>query len=409
MSASLPARPSLDWLKKTAKQSLRELRVTHPDAKLAEAQLSLARHHGFSSWRKMKAHIESLQRPNTANSQLDDQQVCQFFADVGGGELDKVRRALLTHPQLINAVGPHPYWGGRPQALHVAVESNRLDMFDYLIAAGADIDGNNDNYWSPLALAIERKHNDMRDVLMSRGAKIGLFEALLLGDDARVEAILRRGHAALPKEDANEGSILAFARTPYAIDHLLELGVSRTKKDRWGATPIEAMSRLGPEGQHLVRHMMSRGFEAEPQEYAHLGDQVALAKLSRANPEIIKSAEVFTGAVGFGHYDLTQWLIEQGADVNCRLEKESGQTALHVAAWNGDMSMVKLLVAAGADIYALDKEHNGTPAKWAEVSAEVTNNPECKVVAEYLRELENKLCVFSPSRSLSRNAGTLSA
>ena len=389
MSASLPARPSLDWLKKTAKQSLRELRVPNPNAKLAEAQLSLARHYGFSSWRTMRAHIESLQRPTITSSQLDDQYVCQFFADVGSGELDKVRQALLAHPQLINAVGPHPYWGGRPQALHVAVEANRREMFDYLIATGADIDGNNDNYWSPLALAIERKHNDMRDTLMSRGAKVGLFEALLLGDDARVEVILRRGKAALPKENANEGSILAFARTPYAIDRLLELGASRTERDRWGATPIEAMSRLGPDGQHLVRHMLSRGFEAEPQEYAHLGDQATLAKHIRANPEIVKSAEVFTGAVGFGHYELTQWLLNQGADINCRLEKESGQTALHLAAWNGDMRMVKLLVAGGADIHALDREHNGKPSKWAQISAEITNNSECKVIAAYLREQEN--------------------
>jgi ankyrin repeat protein len=389
MSASLPARPSLDWLKKTAKQSLRELRVTNSNAKLAEAQLSLARHYGFSSWRTMKAHIESLQRPTIASSQLDDQYVCQFFADVGGGELDKVRHALLAHPQLINAVGPHPYWGGRPQALHVAVESNRREMFDYLIATGADIDGNNENYWSPLALAIERKHNDMRDTLMSRGAKVGLFEALLLGDDARVEVILRRGKAALPKENANEGSILAFARTPYAIDRLLELDVSRSTRDRWGATPIEAMSRLGPEGQHLVRHMLSRGFHADPQEYAHLGDQATLAKLIRENPEIVKSAEVFTGAVGFGHYELTQWLLDQGADINCRLEKESGQTALHVAAWNGDIRMVKLLVAGGANVHALDREHSGKPSKWAEISAEVTNNPECKPIAAYLREQES--------------------
>jgi ankyrin repeat protein len=270
----------------------------------------------------------------------------------------------------------------------VAIETSHRDMFDYLIEQGANIDGNNDNYWSPLALALQWDQADMRDVLMSRGAKVSLFEALLLGDDARVEKFLR-GKTALP-EESGEGSILAFARTPYAINRLLKLGVSRTKKDRWGATPIEAMSRLGPKGQGLVRHMMNRGFEAEPQEYAHLGDQAALEKIIQKNPEIAKRAEVFTGAVGFGHHELTRWLLDQGADINCRLEKESGQTALHLAAWNGDMRMVKLLVAAGADIHALDREHNGKPSGWAEFSAEITNNPDCREIADYLRKLETQ-------------------
>ena len=35
MSQALPARPNLDWLRKTAKQELHELRKTNPDAKLA--------------------------------------------------------------------------------------------------------------------------------------------------------------------------------------------------------------------------------------------------------------------------------------------------------------------------------------------------------------------------------------
>lgn len=390
MAASLPARPNLDWLKKTAKQSLRTLRTRNPDAKLAEAQLVLAREYGFGSWRKLKAHVDGLSRSEISQPTLDDTYVCEFFSYVGGGDLDRVRAALAQHPELIRAVGPHPYWGGRPQALHVAIETNRRDMFDFLIAAGADVNGQNDNYWSPLALAIDGKQTEVRDALMQRGAKVNLLEALLMGDDERVEKFLRRGVSALPKEDVNQGSILSFARTPYAIDRLLELGASPEKPDRWGSTPIEAMSRQGADGQRLVRHMISRGFQADAREYAHLGDQAMIEKLARANASVTRDPSVFTGAVGFGHYDLVQWLLDHGADVNVRLEKESGQTALHIAAWNGDMRMVKLLVAAGADIHLLDREHNGKPSGWAEVSVEITNNPDCNETAAYLHDLESR-------------------
>ena len=52
--------------------------------------------------------------------------------------------------------------------------------------------------------------------------------------------------------------------------------------------------------------------------------------------------------------------------------------------------MVKLLVEAGADITARDPEHDNTPAGWAKVAIAVTNNPDCKDVADYLARPEGQ-------------------
>ena len=60
MSLSLPPRPNLDHLKRQAKDRLRELQATSPDAQLADAQHALARDYGFASWPKLKAHVEAL-------------------------------------------------------------------------------------------------------------------------------------------------------------------------------------------------------------------------------------------------------------------------------------------------------------------------------------------------------------
>ena len=392
MPQSLPARPSLEWLKKTAKDSLNQLRAEKPSAGLAEAQLLLARDYGFDSWRKLKRHVDERERSLAAGDAAPepaltrDQIVHGFLKLVGTGRIDEVRRILAAAPQMVNAVGPHPFWGGRPQPLHVAIETRRRDMFDLLLAAGADVNGTNGEYeyWSPLMLTSSEERQDMRDELLRRGARVGLMEALMFADDERVEELLRPGAAALPAYVPNGGSILNFARTPAAIDRLLELGVATDVKDRWGSTPVESMSRLGPRGQILVRHLIARGVPAGPEEYARLGDRQTLAALVESDPGIVRSDAVMMGAVDFGHHELVEWLLARGANVNARATAQSRHTALHSAAWNGDLPMVRLLVGAGADLSARDEEHDGTPLGWAEVAIDVTNNPKCREVVDYL-------------------------
>jgi hypothetical protein len=205
----------------------------------------------------------------------------------------------------------------------------------------------------------------------------------MLADDRAVEELLRSGR--LPDIAPNNGSILAFARTPDAIDRLIALGASTEVKDRWGSTPIDAMSRLGPRGAHLVRHMVSRGIAASPKEYARIGDFETLSQLAGSDPAILQLDSVVMAAVDFRHHTLVEWLLARGANVNARSDAESRHTALHAAAWNGDLQMVQLLVDNGADLNARDNRYDSTPLGWAETSSEVSNNPRCADVAAYLK------------------------
>ena len=88
-------------------------------------------------------------------------------------------------------------------------------------------------------------------------------------------------------------------------------------------------------------------------------------------------------AVDFRHHEMVEWLIARGASVNARAEAQSRHTALHSAAWNGDLKMVKLLVSAGADTAALDEQYRGTPRGWAATSIEVSHNPACQDVVAF--------------------------
>jgi uncharacterized protein YbbK (DUF523 family) len=56
----IPARPSLDWLRKTAKNQLNDMRAADPAARLYQAQRIVAGQFGFSSWRALKARVDLL-------------------------------------------------------------------------------------------------------------------------------------------------------------------------------------------------------------------------------------------------------------------------------------------------------------------------------------------------------------
>src|SRR5688572_27687220 len=159
--ATLPARPNLEWLKKTAKQRLIELRARDPGSKLADAQRAVARDHGFSSWRDLKTHCTGLR----ASGIPDDETAGQFLRDVRAGNLAAARATLAAFPAIVNAKAPHPHWGGRPQPLHMAIEGKQRELFDLLLAAGADVRGDNGGYshWSPLMLACSSEQPYMRE------------------------------------------------------------------------------------------------------------------------------------------------------------------------------------------------------------------------------------------------------
>ena len=79
MSRILPEHPSLEYLKKQAKELLHAVRSGAPDAlerfravgshadqshpRLSYAQRVLAREYGFASWARLKAHVESASKP----------------------------------------------------------------------------------------------------------------------------------------------------------------------------------------------------------------------------------------------------------------------------------------------------------------------------------------------------------
>src|SRR5688572_2677797 len=96
-NSKLPERASLEYLKKLAKDRLRELRRSDSKAKLATALLSVAREYGISSWRELKAEL--------AQRQAD--YLVQFFEACSSGDIEQSRKFLADDPSLTQATHPN--------------------------------------------------------------------------------------------------------------------------------------------------------------------------------------------------------------------------------------------------------------------------------------------------------------
>ena len=88
---ALPARPSLEFLKKLAKQQVVALRREGTTTSLVAVQLTLARKYGFPSWRKLKAHVELSERAAAAVEALSS------------GDTKSLKRLLSQNSNLANA------------------------------------------------------------------------------------------------------------------------------------------------------------------------------------------------------------------------------------------------------------------------------------------------------------------
>lgn len=373
---------NLQWYRKLAKRRLGEMRDRGEDARLAEAQFVVAREAGFSSWRALKVEVER-QAAAVPEARPGDErpEVHLFLKVVRRGDLAAARQMLVTHEGLVNAVGPHPVWGGRVQALHLAVEAGNRELLDLLLRHGSDAQGDNAGYdgWSPLMLAIHWKRPEMVSALRERLTTPTLVEALMLGEDERVMRMLGGPEPLTEGAVPNGGTLLHFATTLQAAERLIELGVPLAARDKYGHTALDRAASAGL--RDVVDLLVDHGAEASATTYAKLGDLDAMrAALKGETP----GEALLVAAVSHQHWDVASWLLGEGLPANARDATGSRATLLHLAAWNGDLAMVKLLLARGADVKAVDDEHRTTPAVWAQTALGLFGRPGCTQVIAVL-------------------------
>ena len=410
---SLPDKPDLDWLRKQAKRRLEALRDVNPAAQLADAQFEIAKEYGFSSWRAMKAHVDSL----TVDGQL--------FDAARKGDMKRLATVLDEHPHKLH-VREQPYeWsllhaaaqnghssivdellkrgldantrerGDNTYAMHWAAASGHLDVVRRLADAGGDVVGYGDDHegevigWATCwPGSDDGAHREVADFLVSRGARHHIFSAIAMNLPDEVRRIVAGDPSALNRRQSrneNHRTPLHFAllmNRPEMIALLLELGADPLAVDGSGqpvafyASTPDADRRV----MEKIRAMLSaefvsaerglrppRGRAMDLVALLALGDWDTADRLLRDNPELIDAGN---GALHLmaqrNDVAAVDWLLAHGANVNGRWSSQGAEvTPLHLAAARGHAEMVRLLLGVGGDPTIRDSRHDGDAGDWA--------------------------------------------
>ena len=341
----LPSNPNLNHLKHQAKDFLKEhaardpgvaqrLREFHPrcnratdteifaaELSLSDAQLTIAREHGFPSWTRLKRHIEKptlsdrLDLPH--HERIENATFRRAVELLDAGDVAGLREHLGRHPNLAHQ--------------RVVFEGG--------------------NYFRNPTLLEFVAENPARHATLPRN----IAEVATTILDAGVE-----------QEALNE-TLMLVSTGSVPRECRMQLPLIGLLCD-YGADPNSAVRATALHGElEAVSALIGRGARID------LPVAVALGRIDDARRLVAGASRedrhlALSMAADFGHAEIVRLLLDAGEDPN-RYNPVGGHshtTPLHQAAGGGHDEAVRLLVERGARLDLKDILWNATPAGWAQ-------------------------------------------
>jgi ankyrin repeat protein len=385
----LPQQPSLEQLKKQAKELLERFRAgelaavaevrqferNHPSHfALNDAQRVLARAYGFESWPKLKAFV-------------DGATIARFTDAVKAGDMTQVRSMLASRPEL---VGMDRAGNDEHRGLHYAVLSRNAPMVKLLMEAGADARQGiwpNRDATSALTLARDREYSDIvaiieeeerlrREAMSCPNATVSpvqdqISAAILQGDTATAMHLLEGDRSLIQACDRTGAAPLHIAAQVADIDlvaWLLERRANVRKQDMRGGSALDraAQSAAEPRNERaqrfpaLARLLLEHGAEITISAAVALGDAGRVRGMIAADPaalrRMLRNGGLLSLAVNHNQLEMAKLLLDLGADVDERVLLEeleeptlSWGAPLWYAALSNQLEIARLLLDRGAD------------------------------------------------------------
>lgn len=322
---SLPASPDPAQQRKRAKELLKSvragdeeamarLRYGHPrladatdtelrTAKLHDAQWVIAREYGFSSWIKLKRHIDEISGANRRPYRIFDTDLDYYRGRAAGlcsvlqtGERNALRIVREFHPRYANATDAE-----------IGAASITQEDAELILSREHGFDA-----WEGLVAAVEALEADS-----SREPFRLAFEAIEAEDDTKLGALLRQ-HPSLAKASGTNGNqLLHFAvnhDNPKLVTGLLDAGADPDAANDKGSTPLTQAAYRGK--ADMIERLLAEGASVDAEAYGDGGTPLAFALFWGHREAAEKLAEVavvprnLRVAAGLGRVDIMSELFE---------------------------------------------------------------------------------------------------
>jgi ankyrin repeat protein len=394
---SLPPRPSLEQLRKRAKDLAREKNI-----QLAAAQRAVAREYGFTRWERLVEHVRAVRgqqelstplirpvelrpgRPYTLpdGTHVTTDDVFAMFVAARAGDLNEVRRLIAR------AAGLAQVEYNYTPPLHFAVREGHLAIVKLLIERGADLAYRSYPFQdSLLTIAEDHDHAELARLLrrlIERRYRLAssvrvLIDAADAGDLDKVRTELSRDRSLAGAANDTGDTALHHAvmrRNLVIVQALLDAGADPDAIRGDGYRPIHlALMRNfvvgGPlaEGRAIADLLRARGARYTMFLAALIGDDEFVRGMlardrSAANEEDTNHHRPISAAARRGDLEMVRLLLECGADPSLPEEGAPRGHALWNAVYENNWNIADLLLRHGADPNGM-VESSGTPMDMA--------------------------------------------
>jgi ankyrin repeat protein len=266
------------------------------------------------------------------------------------GRLDKLKELVSRQPEIVHARG-----GDGQTPLHFAAT---VEIADYLLEHGANIDGLDIDHESTPAQYMLRDRQAVARHLVARGCKTDILMAAALGDLELVRKHL----------EADPARIRMSVSEQYFPK----------KNPRAGGTIY-----IWTLGQNKTPHMVARQFghdevfkllmERSPEELklaqaCELGDEATFKAMLAKNPGLVRGLSEadkrkLVNAAQDNNTKAVALMLGAGWPVDAR--GQHGGTALHWAAFHGNAEMASVILPYHPPLECKDSDYDSTPLGWA--------------------------------------------
>ena len=286
----------------------------------------------------------------------------------------KIAELLIDYGADVNA----PAVSGHATALQAAVSGNHIQLVRILLDRGADVNAPNFEGRNALAAAANQCNSEVLQLLWSRGADMNTQgPSLVIEAVGRISLELLRillDAWTLASGDNLEWTVGKYGDTALEIAaEYQDIGLARLLLE-YGADDVSLALRTASSRRNinveLVDLLIASGASVGRMDQDDLHDLSALGLAAEyGNVDLLRlflkqqtTSDERDGALQvaacYGRLDAAQLLLDYGVDVNAAPQsyiedsdmESVARRALQAAAERGDLEMVRLLLAAGAEV-----------------------------------------------------------